>query len=68
MTRRREDPAQSSHWRALSVGGLPAAEQVGNPPVFEYFQFDEKSQYWGDDRCGAALKAAEFVIGNLRSR
>lgn len=93
MTRRREDPAQSSHWRELSIGGLPSVEQVGNPPVFEhegstleactvevgatdtevlefkYSQFDgEKSQYWGDDRCAAALKAAEFVIGNLRGR
>jgi len=27
-----------------------------------------KSQYWGEDRCAAALKAAELVIGNLRGR
>ncbi|MFE6616862.1 DUF3558 family protein [Amycolatopsis sp. NPDC057786] len=93
MTRRREDPAQSSRWRELSISGLPAVEQVGNPPVFEYegaslkactvevgatdtelleFKYsqfdDEKSQYWGNDRCAAALKAAELVIGNLRGR
>ncbi|WP_158633260.1 DUF3558 family protein [Amycolatopsis sp. WAC 04182] len=36
---------------------------------FEYGQVDEaKSTYWGTDRCAAALKAAELVIGNLRGR
>jgi len=36
---------------------------------FEYSQVDEAtSTYWGTDRCAAALKAAEFVIGNLRGR
>jgi hypothetical protein len=36
---------------------------------FRYTQVnDAKSQYWGDDRCAAALKAAELVIGNLRGR
>lgn len=36
---------------------------------FRYSQVsDGKSEYWGDDRCAAALKAAELVIGNLRGR
>ncbi|MFJ4097830.1 DUF3558 domain-containing protein [Amycolatopsis japonica] len=91
--RHKRDPSTFSHWRELSISGLPAVEQVGNPPVFEYngstlkactvevgaadtelleFKYsqvnDAKSQYWGDDRCAVALKAAEFVIGNLRGR
>lgn len=36
---------------------------------FRYSQVnDAKSEYWGGDRCAVALKAAEFVIGNLRGR
>jgi hypothetical protein len=36
---------------------------------FKFSQMnEERSQYWGEDRCAAALKAAEFVIGNLRGR
>ncbi|MGW4831751.1 DUF3558 domain-containing protein [Amycolatopsis japonica] len=93
VDRHRRDPSNFSHWRELSISGLPAVEQVGNPPAFEYngstlkactvevgvtdselleFNYsqvnDTKSQYWGDDRCAAALKAAELVIGNLRGR
>lgn len=93
MAQHKEDPAKFSQWRELSIDGLPAVEQVGNPPVFEYngstaqsctvevgaadaelleFRYtqvnDAQSQYWGTDRCAVALKAAEFVIGNLRGR
>jgi hypothetical protein len=36
ITQQRESPEKFSQWRELSIGGLPAIEHVGNPPIFEY--------------------------------
>lgn len=77
------EPSLYSGWRELSLVGLPVAQyhSSDDPKSCDLavgtsddamlqlsYQVNDKSQYWGDDRCAAALKAAEFVIGNLRGR